>query len=143
VNTKILGVDIDGGFRTYAVIPAENARPTDRSVPKEIACFQDALGNAVHTVMAGPVKGQTVLITGMGPIGLFAVSICKALGAAKVIVTEISDYRIDLAHKVGADVVLSPKDGDLCSVVSMRRWRCRATRRVWSWRFAVLAPAVG
>ncbi|AIE86542.1 putative L-threonine 3-dehydrogenase [Fimbriimonas ginsengisoli Gsoil 348] len=115
VNTKILGVDVDGGFAEYAVIPSQNARPTNRSVPREIAAFQDALGNAVHTAMAGPLKDQVVLITGMGPIGLFAVSVCKAAGAAKVITTEISPYRIDLAHKVGADLVLSPKDGDLCS----------------------------
>lgn len=115
VNTQILGVDVDGGFAPYAVIPAQNGRLTDRSVPKEIAAFQDALGNAVHTAMAGPLKDQTVLITGMGPIGLFAVSVAKAAGAAKVIATEISPFRIDLAHQVGADEVLSPKDGDLCS----------------------------
>lgn len=112
VNTKILGVDIDGGFAPYTVIPAQNARPTDRSVPKQIACFQDALGNAVHTVNGGPIEGRTVLITGMGPIGLFAVTICKALGAAKTIVTEVSPYRIHLAELVGADVILNPKDGD-------------------------------
>ncbi|HEY0868437.1 MAG TPA: L-threonine 3-dehydrogenase [Fimbriimonas sp.] len=117
VNTKILGVDIDGGFQPFTVIPAQNARPTDRSIPKKIACFQDALGNAVHTVMAGPVEGRTVLITGMGPIGLFAASVCKALGAAKVIVTEVSPYRISLAEKVGADVILNPKDGDPCGAV--------------------------
>jgi threonine 3-dehydrogenase len=113
VNTRILGVDVDGGFAEFVVIPTENARPTDRSVPKEIACFQDALGNAVHTVMAGPIVGQTVLITGMGPIGLFAASICKALGAAQVIGTEVSNYRIELANKVGVDQVLNPKDSDV------------------------------
>lgn len=117
VNTKILGVDIDGGFAEYAVIPAESARPTDRSVPARIASFQDALGNAVHTAMAGPLLDQTVLITGMGPIGLFAVSVAKAMGASKVIATEISPFRIELAHKVGADVVLSPADGDLSEAV--------------------------
>lgn len=117
VDTLILGVDVDGGFAEYVVIPWENARPTDRSVPLEIAAFQDALGNAVHTAMAGPLKDQTVLITGMGPIGLFAVSICKAAGAAKVIATEVSPFRIDLAHQVGADFVLSPNDGDLASRV--------------------------
>lgn len=110
VNTSILGVDVDGGFAEYVVIPKDNARPTDRSVPTKIAAFQDALGNAVHTVMAGPVKDQTVLITGMGPIGLFAVSVCKALGAAQVIATEVSPYRIDLAHQVGVDVVLNPTE---------------------------------
>jgi threonine 3-dehydrogenase len=113
VNTRILGVDVDGGFAEYAVIPEANARLTDRSVPKEIASFQDALGNAVHTAMAGPLEGQTVLITGMGPIGLFAVGVCKAAGAAKVIATEISPYRIGLAEAVGADVILSPQEGDL------------------------------
>lgn len=110
VNTRILGVDVDGGFAPFVVIPADNARPTDRCVPKEIAAFQDALGNAVHTATAGPVEGGTILITGMGPIGLFAVSTCKALGAERVLVTEISPYRIELAHKVGADVVINPKE---------------------------------
>lgn len=113
VNTRILGVDVDGGFARYVVIPWQNARLTHVSVPPRIAAFQDALGNAVHTAMAGPVKDQTILITGMGPIGLFAVSVCKAAGAAKVIATEIAPYRIDLAHQVGADLVLSPADGNL------------------------------
>lgn len=107
-ETQILGVDVDGGFATYAVIPADNARPTPTSVPPKIAAFQDALGNAVHTVMAGPVEGCDVLITGMGPIGLFSVAICKALGAKRVIVTEVSDYRIRLAEQMGADVILNP-----------------------------------
>lgn len=111
-ETQILGVDVDGGFAKYAVIPVDNARPTPRSVPPKLAAFQDALGNAVHTVMAGPVEGMDILITGMGPIGLFAVSICKALGANRVIVTEVSDYRIALAEQVGADVILNPKKED-------------------------------
>lgn len=112
-ETQILGVDVDGGFATYAVIPVDNARPTPKSVPPKIAAFQDALGNAVHTVMAGPIEGHDVLITGMGPIGLFAVSICKALGAKRVIVTEVSDYRIALAEQVGADVILNPLKEDV------------------------------
>lgn len=113
VNTKILGVDVDGGFAPYVVIPKDNARPTSRSVPTKIAAFQDALGNAVHTALAGPLEGQTVLITGMGPIGLFAVSICKAMGAEKVFVTEVSPYRINLAEQVGADVILNSKEQDV------------------------------
>ena len=117
VNTRILGVDVDGGFAKYAVIPKDNARPTDESIPAEIAAFQDALGNAIHTVMDGPVKDQTILITGMGPIGLFAVSTCKALGAAKVIATELSPYRIDLARQVGADAVVSPIGHDVAAEI--------------------------
>ena len=113
VNTRILGVDVDGGFANFVVIPKDNARPTDRSVPVKIAAFQDALGNAVHTVMGGPIEGQRILITGMGPIGLFSVTICKALGAEQVVATEISPYRIDLARKVGVDAVLNPKETDV------------------------------
>jgi len=118
VNTQILGVDVDGGFRPFAVIPATNAVHTDRSIPPRIAGFQDALGNAVHTATAGPVEGQTLLITGMGPIGLFAASVCKALGAAKVIATEVSPYRIELAHQIGVDLVLNPKRDDVRGILS-------------------------
>lgn len=110
VNTRILGVDVDGGFAELAVIPWQNARPTARSLPPKFAAFQDALGNAVHTAMGGPLEGRNVLITGMGPIGLFAVSICHAMGAAKVVGTEVSAYRIDLAKQVGIDEVFDPRE---------------------------------
>jgi threonine 3-dehydrogenase len=112
-NTRILGVDVDGGFAEFVTIPAANARLTDRSIPAKYACFQDALGNAVHTACAGPVEGRDILITGMGPIGLFAATVCKALGARTVAATEVSDYRIGLAHAVGLDVVLNPREDDV------------------------------
>jgi threonine 3-dehydrogenase len=118
VNTKILGVDIDGGFAEYVVVPVDNARPTDRSVPTKIAAFQDALGNGVHTALAGPVEGQRILITGMGPIGLFAATVCKALGAELIVGTEVSEFRIDLAKQVGVDAVFNPAsqnvEAELC-----------------------------
>lgn len=117
VNTVILGVDVDGGFAPYAVIPEQNARPTPASVPKNVASLQDALGNAVHTVMAGPVEDRTILITGLGPIGLFAVAICNVLGAKKVIGTEISPYRIALAEKLGIDQVINPTREDVHSAL--------------------------
>ncbi|MFZ4506131.1 MAG: L-threonine 3-dehydrogenase [Fimbriimonas sp.] len=112
VNTQILGVDVDGGFAPYVVIPWENARPTSRDVPRHIAAFQDALGNAVHTAMAGPVQDRTILITGMGPIGLFAASICRTLGAKAVYVTEKSPYRMRLAEEVGVEAILTPETPD-------------------------------
>ncbi len=118
VNTVILGVDVDGGFAEFAVVPKDNARPTNQSIPKHIAAFQDALGNAVHTVMAGPVEGQKVLITGLGPIGLFAASICKALGALAVVGTEISALRMDIARRIGIDEVLDPRKDDLEAILS-------------------------
>ena len=117
-NTVILGVDVDGGFAPYAVIPAENARPFPLDLPREVASMQDAIGNAVHTVMDCPVEGQSVLITGMGPIGLFSLVICKVLGARKVYATEVSDYRIDLARRLGADQVLNPQKEDVYSILA-------------------------
>ncbi len=118
VNTRILGVDVDGGFAPWAVIPWQNARKVPDSVPLDIACVQDPLGNAVHSVMAGPVTGQDILITGMGPIGLFAVGVCRALGANSVAVTEVSDYRLEMARKMGADLVIDPTKDDAEAVLS-------------------------
>lgn len=112
VNTTILGVDVDGGFGKFAVIPWQNARPIPKTIPHDAASMLDALGNAVHTVMAGPVEGRSILITGMGPIGLFAVAICRVLGAAKIYATEVSPYRIEIAKRLGADVVIQPLEED-------------------------------
>lgn len=112
-TTRILGVDVDGGFAPYVVIPAQNARPTSDKVPRSIASMQDALGNAVHTVMDGPVEGKSILITGLGPIGLFSAAICRTLGARLVAATEVSDYRIGLGRSLGVDVILNPKVDDV------------------------------
>lgn len=117
VNTRILGVDVDGGFAPYAVIPAMCAVKTPDNIPPDVACVQDPLGNAVHTALAGPVEGQDVLITGMGPIGLFAVGVCKALGANSVAVTEVSPYRLELAEKMGADLLLNPATDDVAAAL--------------------------
>lgn len=117
VETTLLGVDVDGGFAEYAVIPAANARRTPVGIPPEIACFQDALGNAVHTAYAGPLEGQTMLITGLGPIGLFAVAVCKAAGAALVVGTEISPYRAGIARQLGIDQVLDPRVDDVRAIL--------------------------
>ena len=118
VNTTILGIDIEGGFAGYAVIPADNARITPPGVPREVASMMDALGNGVHTTMAGPVTGQTILITGLGPIGLFAVAVCKALGAEKIIATEIKQFRKDLGVELGADLILDPAREDVSAILS-------------------------
>ncbi|QYK52766.1 MAG: L-threonine 3-dehydrogenase [Fimbriimonadaceae bacterium] len=114
-TTQLLGVDIDGGFAPYAVIPAMNARPVPTSVPKDVASMLDALGNAVHTVMDGPVEGKDILITGLGPIGLFSVAICKCLGARNVFATEISPYRTQLGIDCGADLIFNPMKDDVAS----------------------------
>ena len=112
LNTRILGVDVDGGFAEYVAIPAANARPIPASIPFTTAAYLDALGNAVHTALAGPIAGRSILITGMGPIGLFAAAICRAMGAARVIATEPSSYRINLAKALGVDDVINVTTDD-------------------------------
>ncbi len=113
INTVILGVDVDGGFAEYAVIPEENARHTPDAVPRNVASMQDALGNGVYTALDGPVPDRTILITGMGPIGLFAAATCKAMDAKRIVATEVSEYRMNLAKQVGVDIVLNPIKDDV------------------------------
>lgn len=115
LNTRILGVDVNGGFAPYVAIPAANAQRTDPSLPPEVATVQEPLGNAVHAVSAADVRGATVLITGCGAIGLFSIAVAKALGAARVIATEVRPYRAELALQMGADMVLDPTRDDVLS----------------------------
>jgi threonine 3-dehydrogenase len=116
-NTRILGVDVNGCFAPYVVIPAANAQKTDRRIPPEVATVQDPLGNAVHTALSGPIAGATVLVTGCGPIGLFSIGVAKACAASKVIVTEVSPLRLQLAEAMGADVRLNPMQDDVLNVI--------------------------
>ncbi|OYT71748.1 MAG: L-threonine 3-dehydrogenase [Armatimonadetes bacterium JP3_11] len=117
LNTRILGVDVDGGFAPYVAIPAMNACKTDPALPPEVATVQEPLGNAVHTVAAADVRGATVLITGCGAIGLFSIAVAKALGATRVIATEVRPYRAELATRMGADAVLNPTTDDVLGYV--------------------------
>ncbi len=109
VNGKIFGVDVNGVFAEYAVVPGANAWILDEKIPKDFASVMEPLGNAVHTVLAGEITGNTVLVTGCGPIGVMSVAVSRICGATKVIATELNDYRIQLAKKVGADLVITPK----------------------------------
>ncbi|KGG80332.1 L-threonine 3-dehydrogenase [Caloranaerobacter azorensis H53214] len=108
VNTKILGVDTDGTFAEYVAIPESNAWVNDKDVPVELLSIQEPLGNAVHTVLAGEIIGKSIAVVGCGPIGLMAVAVAKAASASKVIAIEVNEYRIELAKKMGADVVINP-----------------------------------
>ena len=109
VNGSIFGVDIDGVFAEFAAVPAANAWILDSRIPKDFASVMEPLGNAVHTVLAGKIAGNTVLVTGCGPIGLMSVAVSRICGATKIIATEINAFRINLAKKIGADLVLNPK----------------------------------
>jgi threonine 3-dehydrogenase len=108
-NTIGVGVNRTGAFAEFLVIPAVNAFKLPPSIPDEIAAFLDPLGNAVHTALSFDLVGEDVLITGAGPIGCMAVAICKHVGARHVVITDVNDYRLDLAKKLGATRALNVK----------------------------------
>jgi len=99
---SILGVDRSGCFADYVAIPAVNAWPNPPALSPEVASVQEPFGNAVDTVFAGDVPGKSFLVLGCGPIGLMAVALLRASGAATVLATDLSEYRLDLARKLGA-----------------------------------------
>src|ERR1700688_1390652 len=111
-NLRIIGVDQDGAFAEFVKIPASNIWKLDPAIPEHYGAILDPLGNAVHTVLAGPIAGQTVLVTGCGPIGLMSIAVAKACGSATVFATETNGNRRAMAQKMGADVVLNPAAED-------------------------------
>src|SRR6202045_1791121 len=90
-NLRIIGIDQDGAFAEFVKIPATNIWKLDAAIPEHYGAILDPLGNAVHTVLAGPVAGQTVLVTGCGPIGLMAIAVAKACGSSTVFATETNE----------------------------------------------------
>ncbi|MEE9559153.1 MAG: L-threonine 3-dehydrogenase [Acidiferrobacterales bacterium] len=101
-HTKGIGVNGDGAFAEYIVVPAANLWLIPREIPSEIAAFFDPYGNAVHCALSFQVVGEDVLITGAGPIGIMAAGICRYLGARHVVITDSNEYRLKLAEKMGA-----------------------------------------
>lgn len=117
LNTQILGVDRDGGFAEYVVVPAENAWVNPKDLPFEVAAILEPFGNAVHTVYAGSgVSGKSVLITGAGPIGLMAAMVVRASGAGPILVSDPNPYRLAFARPY-ADRLVNPLEEDLLEVV--------------------------
>lgn len=108
-NYRILGIDRDGSFAEYVKLPQSVLWKTSHDIPPEHACVQEPLGNAVDAALAEGVTGQTVLITGCGPTGLFAAAVARTSGAAMIIASDMSEYRLDLAKQVGVDHVLNAK----------------------------------
>ena len=110
-SVSILGIDRGGSFAEYMTVPASNVIANDDDLPLELATMQDPLGNAVYTVTNANPAGKTVAISGLGPIGLMAVALCRGMAARKVIaIGHKNKYRMDLAKKVGADLVLRSSD---------------------------------
>ncbi len=101
-HTKGIGVNRNGAFAEYITVPASNLWLIPDEIPSEIAACFDPLGNATHCALSFAVVGEDVLITGAGPIGIMAAGICRFIGARHVVVTDINDYRLELAGKMGA-----------------------------------------
>ncbi len=117
INTKGIGVNIPGAFAEYIVVPQENVFAIPDGISDDEASIFDPLGNAVHTVLSFDVSGEDVLITGAGPIGIMAAIICKYLGARHIVITDISDYRLELAKKCGIKNVIDVRKEKLEDVM--------------------------
>jgi threonine 3-dehydrogenase len=108
-HVRILGVDADGAFAGYTLIPETNIWKLPANIPHDYASLLDPLGNAVHTVLAGPIAATTVAVTGCGAIGLFSIAVARACGAARIFAIEVNAQRRAVATAMGADVVLDPR----------------------------------
>jgi threonine 3-dehydrogenase len=115
-RTQIIGVDRDGAFADYIVMPASNVIELD-GIPTEIGAIMDPMGNAVHTVLEAEVPGSTVLVLGCGPIGCFAIGVARAAGASLVIASDLNPKRLELARAMGAQVTLNPTHDDVVARV--------------------------
>ena len=116
-HVKIIGVDANGAFAEYVVIPESNIWKLDAAIPEEYASILDPLGNAVHTVLSGDIAAKTVAITGCGPIGLFAIAVARACGATQVFALEVNEHRRRIARQMKAEFVLDPTKDDVRSIV--------------------------
>ncbi len=114
--TRGVGVNRDGAFAEYLVIPATNVIHTSKKIPEELYAIFDPFGNAAHTALSFPTLGEDVLVTGAGPIGIMAAGIAKFSGARHVVITDINDYRLELAKRFGVLTVNTGRE-DLKAVM--------------------------
>lgn len=116
-NLKLLGVDQDGTFAEFLVLPEHVLWKNDPNIPDEWATVQEPFGNAVDTVLTEDISAKNVLILGAGPIGLFAAGIAKACGASLIIVSDPNDYRLAMSKKMGAHIALNPRKQDIIPII--------------------------
>jgi threonine 3-dehydrogenase len=108
-----VGVTRSGCFAEYLVIPAVNAYPIPDSVTDDQAAILDPFGNATHCALSFSLVGEDVLITGAGPVGIMAVAVARHVGARHIVITDVNEYRLDLAKKMGASIALNVKNSTL------------------------------
>ena len=117
-DTIGVGVNRTGAFAEYLSLPAFNTFKLKDQIPDEWASIFDPFGNAVHTTLSFDIIGEDVLITGAGPIGCMAVAICQHVGARNIVITDVNDYRLELARKMGATRAVNVTQEDLPQVMS-------------------------
>ena len=111
-NIVGVGVNRDGAFAEYLSLPAENVVKLDPRISDEMASIMDPFGNATHTALSFPLIGEDVLITGAGLIGTMATAICRFAGARYIVVSDLNDYRLDIAKRMGATLTINPTRGE-------------------------------
>ncbi|MFF4182667.1 L-threonine 3-dehydrogenase [Streptomyces sp. NPDC001691] len=112
-STIGLGVGRNGAFAEYVALPASNVWVHRTQVDLDVAAIFDPFGNAVHTALSFPLVGEDVLITGAGPIGIMAAAVAKHAGARNVVITDVSESRLDIARKAGATLALNVAEHDI------------------------------
>ena len=117
-NTIGVGVDRQGAFAEYLVIPAYNAFKIPDNISDDLASIFDPFGNAVHTALSFNLTGEDVLITGAGPIGIMAAAVAKHVGARHVVITDVNDYRLDLAKRMNATRTVNVAKENIKDVMS-------------------------
>ncbi|HEY5339399.1 MAG TPA: L-threonine 3-dehydrogenase, partial [Candidatus Aquilonibacter sp.] len=119
-HVKIIGVDCDGAFAEFIAMPEYNVWKLDPAIPDEFAAVFDPLGNAVHTVMAAGVSTKSVVITGVGSIGLMAIPVARAAGASSVYAIDVNPAKLELARRLGADATFDPRTPGLVEEIKAR-----------------------
>lgn len=117
-NTQGVGVNRPGCFAQYLSIPATNVIALPDNITAEQAAILDPLGNATHCALSFDVVGEDVLVTGAGPIGIMAVAILRHIGARHIVITDVNDYRLDLARQMGASLAVNVKEQSLQSAMA-------------------------
>jgi threonine 3-dehydrogenase len=111
-----LGVHVDGAFAEYVCIPQQNIWVHQHPIDIDIAAIFDPFGKAVHTALSFPVVGEDVLITGAGPIGIMAAEVAQHAGANHVVITDVSEFRLELARKVGVTMAVDVRSTSIADV---------------------------
>jgi len=117
-NTLGVGVNRPGSFAEFVCVPAHNVYPIPPNIPERVAAILDPYGNAIHTALTFDLVGEDVLITGAGPIGIMAVPIALRAGARHVVITDVNDYRLDIARRLGATRAVNVAREELGTVMA-------------------------